>query len=371
VGGALTQYVSWRAIFFLNVPVAVGAVVVSLFAARESRDETAGRGVDLPGTAALSLGLTALVLALVEGNPWGWGSPRIVALLAAAAVGLVVFVVIEPRVRAPIVDFAFFRSRTYLGANAVAFVVSFAMLAVFFFIALYLQNILGYSPIEAGVRFLPTTILVMFIAPIAGRLADRIGSRKLMGSGLLVVALALVLLTRIHVGTGYGELLPGLVLMGVGLPLTMSPMTRAAMNAVSADKAGVASGILSMNRMVGATFGVAALGALFQHIASDRLAHTLAGTGLTGAQRDEIVRGLGSARDGAGAGVDPALAARVGHAARDAFVHALSSGMWLCAGVALTGALAALLLVERDATRQPGHRTGHLGRLAVGRRFFG
>jgi EmrB/QacA subfamily drug resistance transporter len=353
VGGALTEYVSWRAIFFLNLPVAVGAVALTLFAARESRDETVGRTVDLPGTAALSLGLTALVLALVEGNQWGWGSARIVGLLLAAVVGLVTFVLLEPRVREPIVDFAFFRSRTYFGANAVAFVVSFAMLAVFFFIALYLQNVLGYSPIEAGLRFLPTTVLVMFVAPIAGRLADRIGSRILMTAGLLVVALALFLLTRIDVNSGYGEILPGIVLIGVGIALTMSPMTRAAMNAVSPDKAGVASGILSMNRMVGATFGVAALGALFQHIAADRLAHTLAGTGVTGAQRAEIVRGLGSARDGAGAGIDPALAARVGHAARDAFVHALSSGMWLCAGVALTGALAALLLVERTPLRGP------------------
>jgi EmrB/QacA subfamily drug resistance transporter len=350
LGGALTEYVSWRAIFFLNLPVAVGAVAVTLFATHESRDQIAERRVDLPGIAALSLGLTALVLALIEGNQWGWGSPGVVALLGAAVVGIAAFVALEPHVRAPVVDFSFFRSRTFFGANLVGFTVSFAMLAMFFFLALYMQNILGYSPVQAGVRFLPTTLLVIVTAPIAGRLADRIGSRLPMTAGLLLVAVALFLNTRIDVDTGYALLLPAFVLMGIGIGLTMAPMSTAAMNAVSTAKAGVASGILSMNRMVGATFGIAVLGALFQHLASSRLQNTLAGTGLTAAQRDQIVHNLGSARGSSGAGLDPQLAAQVGRAARDAFIHALSGGMWLCTGVAAVGAVAALVLVERRPT---------------------
>jgi EmrB/QacA subfamily drug resistance transporter len=347
VGGALTEYVSWRAIFFLNLPVAVGAVAVTLFAAQESRDETVARRVDLPGMAALSVGLTALVLGLVEGNQWGWGSPGIVGLLFAAALGLVAFVVLEPRVRTPMVDFAFFRSRTFFGANGAALVVSFAMFAMFFFIALYMQGILDYTPLQAGVRFLPSTLMVIVTAPIAGRLADRIGSRPLMTVGLTVVALALFLLTRIDSSTTYGDLLPAFVLMGFGLALTISPMSTAAMNSVSQDKAGVASGILSMTRMVGGTLGVTALGALFQHLASNRLEHALAGTGVTAAQRNEIVHNLGSAHPVASASAGPEAAAQVGHAARDAFVHALSGGMWLCTGVALLGAVGAFLLVGR------------------------
>ena len=129
VGGALTEYVSWRAIFFLNLPVAVGAVAVTLFAAHESRDESTRHSIDWPGIFTISTGLTALVLALIEGNSWGWGSPEIVALLATAAVGLVGFAVIELRVREPMVDFTLFRERTFLGANAIAFIVTFAMLA--------------------------------------------------------------------------------------------------------------------------------------------------------------------------------------------------------------------------------------------------
>ena len=347
VGGALTEYVTWRAIFFLNVPVAVGAVIVTLYAAHESRDETSRHTIDWPGIVAISAGLTALVLALIEGNSWGWGSPEIVSLLVTAAVGLVAFVIVEMRVREPMVEFALFRSKTFVGTNAVAFIVSFAMLAIFFFTALYMQNILGYSAIEAGVRFLPATLMIVLIAPFAGRLADRIGPRPPMVVGLTLVTLALFLQTRIDVGTGYGLLLPAFILLGIGMALTMSPMSTAAMNAVAAQKAGVASGLLSMSRMVGGTFGVAALGALFQHLASNELSSSLAGTGISAAQQDHLVHSLGAASDGANL---PPVAAE---AAQHAFIHALASGMWLSAGVAAAGVLIAFFTIGGKPVRQP------------------
>jgi EmrB/QacA subfamily drug resistance transporter len=340
LGGALTEYVSWRAIFFLNLPVAVGAVAVTLYAARESRDQTTRHTVDWPGIVTLSIGLTALVLALVEANAWGWGSARILGLLGLAAVGILAFLLLEPRVREPMVDFTFFRSRTFLGANVVAFIVSFAMLAMFFFMALYMQNILGYSPVQAGVRFLPATLMIVVIAPVAGRLADRVGPRPPMVVGLLLVSTSLFLETRIDVTTGYSLLLPSFVLMGLGMALVMSPMSTAGMNAVRPEKAGVASGILSMSRMVGGTFGVAVLGALFQHLAGNKLTELLSGTGVTSAQRSEIVHNLGS---GGLSNVDPRIAA----AAKEAFIHALANGMWLSAGVALTGAVVATLFIGR------------------------
>jgi EmrB/QacA subfamily drug resistance transporter len=353
VGGALTEYVTWRAIFFLNLPVAVGAVAVTLFAAEESRDESSRHRIDWPGIAAISTGLTALVLALIEGNEWGWGSARIVSLLALAAIGLVGFAIVERRVKEPMVDFTLFRSRTFLGTNGIAFIVSFAMLAMFFFTALYMQNILGYSAIEAGVRFLPSTLMIVLIAPLAGRLTDRIGPRPLLVTGLTLVTFALFLQTRIDLHTGYGLLLPAFILMGIGMALTMSPMSTAAMNAVAAQKAGVASGVLSMSRMVGGTFGVAALGALFQHLARNDLAHSLAGTGISGAQREQLVTSLGSGSDGAHL---PPVAAQAAH---DAFIHALGSGMWLSASVAAVGALLAFFTigakpaVSADAATEP------------------
>jgi EmrB/QacA subfamily drug resistance transporter len=347
VGGALAEYVSWRAIFFLNLPVAVGAVVVTLFATHESRDESKHHMIDWPGIAALSVGLSALVLALVEGNAWGWGSSRIVALLVAAVAGLGTFAVIEPRVREPMVEFSLFRSRTFLGANFVAFIVSFAMFAMFFFTALYMQNILGYSAVQAGVRFLPSTLMIVLIAPLAGRLSDRVGPRPLMVSGLTLVAFALFLQTRITVDTGYGLLLPAFVLMGIGMALVMSPMSTAAMNSVAPEKAGVGSGILSMSRMVGATFGVAAIGALFQHLARNELADKLAGTGVTAAQREQLVHSLGAGSQGA------SLPPRVVSASHDAFIHAFANGMWLSASVAALGALLALWLIAPKTATQP------------------
>jgi EmrB/QacA subfamily drug resistance transporter len=347
VGGALAEYVSWRAIFFLNLPVAVGAVAVTLFAAQESRDESQHHTIDWAGIVALSAGLTALVLALVEGNSWGWGSTEIVALLVTAAVGVAAFALIEPRAREPMVDFSLFRSKTFLGANAVGFIVSFSMLAMFFFLALYMQNILGYSAVEAGIRFLPSTLMIVLVAPLSGRLSDRIGPRPLMVGGLSLTAFSLFLQTRIDVDTGYGLLLPAFVLMGIGIALVMSPMSTAAMNSVPAETAGLGSGVLSMSRMVGGTFGVAAIGALFQHLARSDLADSLAGTNISSAQQEQIVQNLGAGSQ------NGSLPPEALNAAHDAFIHALSNGMWLSAGVAALGAVLAFLLIQPKAAGRP------------------
>ena len=263
LGGFLTQNVSWRAIFFINPPIAVVAVAVTLFATRETRDETVGQTVDYAGIAALTIGLTALVLALVEGNSWHWGSARIIALFAIAAVVAGRVRAIERRVKAPMIDFGFFRSRTSVGANLVAFIVSFAMFAQFFFLTLYMQNVLHYSPLQTGVRFLPSTRRDHRHGP-ARRPADR--PRRAAAADDARAGRssprALFIQSRITVHSGYGLLLPGFVLMGLGMGLVMSPMSTAAMNAVDRTKAGAASGVLSMSRMVGSTFGVAVMGAL-------------------------------------------------------------------------------------------------------------
>jgi EmrB/QacA subfamily drug resistance transporter len=345
VGGFLTEQVSWRAIFFINPPISVAAVAVAMFATRDSRDETVAKTVDVPGIATITVGLTALVLALVEGNRWHWGSGRIIGLFAVAVVSLAAFVMVELRVRAPMLDFSFFRSRSFLGANLVGFIVSFAMLAQFFFLALYMQNFLHYSPLQAGVRFLPSTVLIIISGPIAGRLADRIGSRPLMTIGLLIVAAAMFIQSHISTHTGYGLLLPGFMLMGVGMGLVMSPMSTAAMNAVDRTKAGVASGILSMSRMVGGTFGVAILGALVTTIGhakiDERLPQLPAGT------RAAIANALG-------AGGPPASqhpSAQIVATVREAFISALGVGLTIGAAVTVVGAIVAWVLIARTPAR--------------------
>ncbi len=341
VGGFLTQSVSWRAIFFINPPIAALAVAVTLFATRESRDETVSRTVDYPGIAALTIGLTALVLALVQGNAWGWGSPRIFALFATAAISLPSFLIIERNVKAPIIDFAFFRSRTSAGVNLVAFIVSFAMFAQFFFITLYMQNVLHYSPLGTGVRFLPSTLMIVVIAPIAGRLADRVGSRPLMTIGLVLVASAIFIQSHITVHSSYLVLLPGFVLMGIGMALTMSPMSTAAMNAVDRTKAGAASGVLSMRRMVGSTFGVAVMGAIVATVGRSKLDSSL--PQLPAATRSAIANALGS---GAAPGGEHAPAAVI-LAVKEAFVSAVATGLTVGVIVVLIGAILSFLLVQR------------------------
>ena len=341
VGGILVEEVSWQSIFFLNVPVAIAAVLVTLFAARESRDENAQRtiaAIDLPGVATLTVGLAALVLALVEGNSWGWGSARMTALFATAAASFVAFALIERRRRAPMIDFEVFRSRSFLGANVVAFIVSFAMLAMFFYLALYMQDILGYSPLQAGLRFLPSTILVMIAGPIAGRLADRVGPRPLMSAGLILVSFAMFWMTGITTHSGYDFLLVSFVTMGLGIGLVMSPMSTAAMNAVEQSKAGVASGILSMVRMVGGTFGVAVVGAIVAALGRDRLSTLLPHA--SSAQRGKLVDALGSGASGA------RLPGGVQDALSHTYVYALSNALYVAGGLALIGAVLAWLLVS-------------------------
>ncbi len=346
LGGFLTEHVSWRAIFYINVPVAAAAVLATLFAVRESRDETVGREVDYLGAGALMGALTALVLALIEGNSWGWGSPAIVALLAGSAVLVTAFVAVERRVRAPMVEFALFASRDFVGANVVAMIVSFAMLAQFFFIALYMQNILGYSPLQAGVRFLPATLMIVAFAPLAGRLTDRIGAKLPMTAGLVLVTVSLGWLTTLDAGSTFASFWPSFVLMGLGMALVMSPMSTAAMNAVANAKAGIASGILSMNRMVGGSLGIAVVGAVFQGDIRSKLDQLLSGSGMTAAQRDALAHGLSGGQAAPPKGATHAQAQQVMSAAHDAFVSAFASSMRVATGVAAAGVVVAIALIS-------------------------
>ena len=327
LGGFLTEQVSWRAIFYINLPVGVLAVLAAMFVVRESRDTTVGRKVDYLGVGILTVALSAMVLALIEGNSWGWDSTAVLALIVASIVSLITFVVTENRVSAPIIEFGLFKSRNFIGSVITAFIISFAMMGVFFFLALYMQNILGYTALEAGVRFLPTTLVIMVLSPISGRLADRIGPRWPIVTGMAMIALSLYLFSRIDNGTTFSQLLPGFMILGAGIGLTMSPMSTAAMNAVPKTKAGVASGVLSMFRMIGGTFGVAALGALFQSEAKGRLATTLGGeNGLSATQRTDFAHQLtGGVPDLEG--VPASKADQLVAAGQDAFVYGLSHAM--------------------------------------------
>ena len=349
VGGALVEYVSWQSIFFINVPVAIIAVFVTLIAARESRDTTISHRIDFPGIAAISIGLTSLVLALIEGNSWGWSSGRIVGLLVLAAVSLTLFFVIELRSKSPMLDLSYFKSRSFLGANIVAFIVSFAMLAMFFFLALYMQNVLGYSPLEAGARFLPATLVLIVVGPVSGRLTDKIGPRPLMTAGLFLVSISLFWQSFIEIDSSYLFLAGAFVVMGLGMGMVMSPMSTAAMNSVHVSKAGAASGVLSMSRMVGGTFGVAVMGAIVAGVGKSHLETSLASIpNLPAGKENQIADSFGGAGGLAAPGGQPIPG--VVDAISNAFVDALSTGLILGSIVVFVGAITTWFLI---AKKQP------------------
>ena len=262
VGGLITEHISWHWIFFVNVPVGILGVAVSLFVIRESRDESEVLRLDLPGLVTSALGLFALTYALIQANGYGWTSGRIVGAFAVAAVSLAAFVVIEMRGRVPMLDLSLFRSGTFAGANLVVLLVALAMFGVFFFVSIYMQNVLGYSAVRAGATFLPMTILIVVLAPIAGRLSDRIGSRWLMTAGMTLVAVQLLIFSRLDVDSTFWSLLPGLIVGGFGMSMTMTPSAAAAVRSVPVDKSGVGSAVLNAFRQVGGAMGIALMGAI-------------------------------------------------------------------------------------------------------------
>jgi EmrB/QacA subfamily drug resistance transporter len=261
-GGLIVDNINWNWIFFVNVPVGALGIVVSRLVITESRDTSHEQSVDVPGLVTSGLGLFALSYALIEGNRHGWTSAEIVGLFAASVVLLVAFVLVEHHQRLPMLDLSLFRIGAFTGANVVAMLVSLGMFGVFFFVSLYVQNILGYSPTKAGAIFLPMTLLIIVVAPIAGHTSDRIGSRWLMGAGMTIVGISLLLYQRTGVHSDFWTLLPAMLLGGIGMAMTMSPMTSAAMGAVPVDKAGVGSGVLNSFRQVGGSLGIALIGAI-------------------------------------------------------------------------------------------------------------
>ena len=262
IGGLLTEHVGWNWIFFLNVPIGVAALLLAPTLIEESRDTSVEQRPDVPGLTASAIGLFALTYGFIEANTYGWGSARILSAFVVGGVALTAFVALELRQRSPMLDLSLFRNRTFTGANTAMLLVGLAMLSTFFYVSLYMQNVLGYSPVESGAAFLPLTLLFILVAPRAGRLSDRFGSRALVATGMALISIMLVYYSQLGAGASFWTLLPGLVFGGVGMGMTMTPTTAAAMSAVPVAKAGVGSAVLGSMRQVGGSVGVAVMGAI-------------------------------------------------------------------------------------------------------------
>jgi EmrB/QacA subfamily drug resistance transporter len=353
VGGALTQGLGWEYIFFVNVPIGIGAMFMTLTKVEESRSPAEGR-VDWAGLVTFSGGLVCLVFALIRGNAEGWGSPLILGLLAAAAVLLVVFVLVERHQRLPMLDLTLFRKPTFLGASIAAFVLSASMFSMFLYLTLYIQNALGYSALEAGLRFLPVTLLSFFVAPLSGKLAERFGVRWFVAGGLALVGIGLLLMRRIGPGDDWTALLAGFMVAGGGIGLANPALATAAIGVVEPQRSGMASGINSTFRQVGIATGTAALGAIFAHVVDGRQAAFVHAAQAAGAPPPA---GTGSFADFISFGVFRRIGDGEGVllAGRAAFLDGLHQILLLAAIVALLGALlCALLIRPEDFVGPPG-----------------
>jgi EmrB/QacA subfamily drug resistance transporter len=263
LGGALTQYLSWPWIFFVNVPVGIAAFVLSVRLIPESRDEQAHRSYDIAGAVTVTAGLMSLVYAIVGANQHGWGSARTLSFFAASVILLATFVAIELRAKAPLVRLSIFRVRSLLTANASMFLAASGIFAMFFFNTLYIQRVLGYGPLKAGLAFLPFTAGIMLSAGIASQFAPRIGVRPIAAAGLLLSAAGLLLLTLLPVHGSYAtNVLPSILLSSLGMGAVFMPLTLVATTGLDDDDQGLASGLFNTSQQIGGALGLAALSTL-------------------------------------------------------------------------------------------------------------
>ena len=350
IGGALTDAFGWEWIFFVNVPIGVGAILLT-----ETRVANVAASdpqpLDWPGLITFSLALFGLIFGLIRGNPEGWSSAQIIGSLTAAAVLISAFVVIQLRRRNAMLDTSLFRVPAFGGVSIVAWALSAGCFAMFLYITLYIQDVLGYTPLQAGLRFLPVTLLGFFVAPISGNLLNRIPARFLLGGGLVVVGIGLLLMHGIAVGDSWTGLLPGFLVIGVGIGMTNPAIASTALGVVPPARAGMASGINSTFRQVGIATGVAGLGAVFQSRISSELATHLP----QAPSRFADAVSSGAIHQGVAA-APPQFRHQALAAADHAFLTAFNEILLIGGAVAIVGGLLGLLLTrERDFAALPGH----------------
>jgi len=340
VGGVITEHLGWEWIFFVNVPIGLLAIALTERKLANVAAQDPQR-IDVPGLVTFSLALFFLIFGLIRGNPEGWGSPVIVASLSAAVALIVSFVLIEARSTHPMLDLKLFRKPAFNGVSAVAFGLSAGMFAMFLYLTIYMQGVLDFSPLEAGLRFLPLTVLSFIASPIAGSLSHRIPIRVLLGVGLGTVGIGLLLMHGVSADSEWTALLAGFLIAGVGIGITNPGIGQAAIAVVPVEQAGMGSGINTTFRQVGIATGVASLGAIFQSRVDSKLSQLLpnAPDGL-----GELVASGGS--KAAGAVSPPGIRAEVVHASNVAFVSGFNEIILIAAVLSFVGAALGFFLVR-------------------------
>jgi len=297
LGGVLTDSLGWEWVLWVNVPVALVVLALTPGLIPESRSESQTRTFDLAGAATVTAGLSLLVYAIVDAESAGWGSSQTIGLLAAAAALLAIFTAIELRSEAPLVPFSIFRKRTLTGANVVGLMLGGSLFAMFFFITLYMQQVLGYSPIKAGVSYLPLSIAIILSAGLASQLVTRIGFKPVLAAGLVLVAAGLVWFSGVSVGGGFAtDILGPSLLAAVGLGFAFVTTTIAAVSGIDDHEQGLASGLINTSQQIGGALGLAILATVANSRTDDVLA---AAGGSPRALPEALVEGFQSAFLGA------------------------------------------------------------------------
>jgi EmrB/QacA subfamily drug resistance transporter len=346
VGGALTTGLGWRWIFYVNLPIGIAAIVMSVLRLRESKDPQHAR-LDLAGLVTFCGGMFLLIFALVRGNDEGWSSGLIVACLAGAVGLLAAFLVVELIQEKPMVDLTLFAKPAFSGAQIAAFTISAGIFSLLLYLTLYLQNILGYSPLQAGLRILPISLLSFTAALISGRLSGHVPVRLLLGGGLGLAALGTLLLHGLDTSSDWTALLPGFLVMGFGIGLVNPALATTAVGVVTHERAGMASGINNTARQAGVATGVAALGAVFLHHVQTSVATAASAHGLDGAKATRLATAVSSGRAQLALSHVPASTrAALEHAGRAAFVGGLNEIFVVGAALAFVGAALSFVLVR-------------------------
>jgi EmrB/QacA subfamily drug resistance transporter len=346
LGGVIISGLSWRWIFFVNIPLGLVALAITLRRVAESRDPAARRP-DWPGVASFSTALALLVLGLIRASEAGWGRPEVLACELAAAALLVLFVRIERRHPTPMFDLGLLRTPSFVGGLLAVFCFSVSLAAVIVYLVLYLQDVLGFSALETGLRLLPFSLAIAVAAAVAGKLTSDVPARWLIAPGLVLVGVGLALMHGVEPGSEWTDLLPGLIVAGIGDGLLNTPLIATVVGVVRPAQAGMASGSNNTMRQVGTALGIALLGAIFASTARATVAEELADTPAAGRAGHVAERITAGDADGALAGVPGALHGRVADAATAGYVHGLNTILLVAAVIALAAAVASFFLIRR------------------------
>lgn len=358
VGGILVEYASWHWVFLINVPIGVIALLITQAVVSETRDESGTVATDVPGTVLITGAIASLTYGLIQAGDRGWGDSLILSAFAAAIVLGIAFVTVEAKTERPMVPLKFFKSGSFTGANIDAFMISFALAGIAFFMTLYQQNVHNFSAVRTGLALLPMVLVMMVMSPITGSAINRLGPRRMISFGMIVTGIGVFLFLRSDVHASYLDIVPAFVVMGFGMSFIWAPMTTAVLNSVDSDKSGVASAINGAIREIGTAFGIALLGTMANTRYKDAFNDDGTTRGLRANGDSAVQKALDLVSSGAAQaghvlektpfsnGVPADVVAQIRASSSEAFIKGMDMAMIVGASALIVAAVVSYFIVE-------------------------